>query len=107
MNGDRTYRRLLAFWTIFTALGLLLVAGFANAGDVASSEAKGELGIGVDDNEDEGDQGLKTLAAEIQEEVPEEVDVTLTAAILAVFVGAVSALGVTLILFFAFYWRKR
>ena len=52
---------MLAFWTIFTALGLLLVAGFASAGDIASSEASGELGVGVE-SEDEGDQGvLKTL----------------------------------------------
>ena len=102
MTVDHTAQRLLAFWTIFSALGLLLVVGFASAGDVPFSDVSGELGVGVE-SEDKGDQGLKTLAAEAQEEAA----LVLSAAILAAFVGVLSALLVTLILFFAFYWRKQ
>ena len=61
MTVDHTAQRLLAFWAIFTALGLLLVVGFASAGDIASSEVSGELGVGTGDDDDHEDEILRTL----------------------------------------------
>lgn len=86
-------------------LGLVLLVPLASAGDVASSEASGQLGFGVEDDEDEGDQGLKTLAAESQEETALPIHYT----IFVIALGIAAALGLTLLLFYAvirLYGRK-
>ncbi len=44
-------------------LGLVLLIPLASAGDVASSEASGELGVGTENEDDQGED-LQTLTSE-------------------------------------------
>ncbi len=83
-----------SIWMV-ALLGLVLLVPLASAGDVASSEASGQLGVGVEDNEDEGDQGLKTLTAESQED-----SLPVHYTIFVIAMGIAAALALTLLLFY-------
>ncbi len=94
-----------SIWMV-ALLGLVLLVPLASAGDVASSEASGQLGVGVDNEDDQGED-FQSLTSESEEALGT------SETVLAVIVGVLVALGLTLVLFFLFslaayvYYRRK
>jgi hypothetical protein len=76
-------------------LGLVLLVPLASAGDVASSEASGVLGVGAEneDDDDDDDQGedLQTLTSESQDS--KVVDLSLVLVIVVLLIPALLVAG--------------
>lgn len=71
-------------------LGLIMLVPLASAGDVASSEASGQLGVGVDNEDDQGED-LQTLTSESQDS--KVVDLSLVLVIVVLLIPALLVAG--------------